>query len=112
MVRDELSVLSAFLTVAEERSFTRAAKGLGVSTSALSHPIRGPEERYGVHLLARTTRSVAPTHAGEQLIARLRPASGALERVLEDWCTPYPGFFLYYPRITPASGSYQRHLRR
>src|SRR2546429_5971865 len=74
MVRDELSVLSAFLTVAEERSFTRAAKRLGVSTSALSHAMRGLEERFGVHLLARTTRSVAPTHAGEQLIARLRPA--------------------------------------
>src|SRR2546422_2950435 len=64
MVRDELSVLSAFLTVAEERSFTRAATRLGVSTSALSHAIKGLEERFGVHLLARTTRSVAPTEAG------------------------------------------------
>src|SRR5947199_8865234 len=76
MVRDELSVLSAFLTVAEERSFTRAAKRLGVSTSAVSHAMRGLEERFGVRLLARTTRSVAPTHAGEQLIGRLRPALG------------------------------------
>src|SRR6266480_5192150 len=74
MVRDELSVLSAFLTVAEERSFTRAAKRLGVSTSALSHAMQGLEERFGVLLLARTTRSVAPTPAGEQLIGRLRPA--------------------------------------
>jgi len=70
MVRDELSVLSAFLAVAEERSFTRAATRLGVSTSALSHAIKGLEERFGVHLLARTTRSVAPTDAGEQLLAR------------------------------------------
>src|SRR2546421_3988 len=57
MVRDELSVLSAFLAVAEERSFTRAAKRLGVTPSALSHAIRELEERFGVRLLARTTRS-------------------------------------------------------
>src|ERR1700704_6272758 len=85
MVRDELSVLSAFLAVAEERSFTRAAKRLGVSQSALSHAIRGLEERIGVRLLTRTTRSVAPTDAGEQLIAHLRPAlvdiRGALDRI-------------------------------
>jgi len=74
VVRDELSVLAAFLTVAQERSFTRAAKRLGVSPSALSHAIKGLEEQIGVRLLARTTRSVAPTDAGEQLIARLEPA--------------------------------------
>jgi DNA-binding transcriptional LysR family regulator len=74
MVRDELSVLAAFLTVAQERSFTRAAKRLGVSPSALSHAIKGLEEEIGIRLLARTTRSVAPTDAGEQLIARLDPA--------------------------------------
>ena len=74
MVRDEFSVLAAFVAVAEERSFTRAAKRLGVSPSALSHAIRGLEERMGVRLLARTTRSVAPTEAGEQLFARVRPA--------------------------------------
>jgi DNA-binding transcriptional LysR family regulator len=74
MVRDELSVLAAFLTVAQERSFSRAAKRLGVSPSALSHAIKGLEEQIGIRLLARTTRSVAPTDAGEQLIARLDPA--------------------------------------
>jgi DNA-binding transcriptional LysR family regulator len=74
MVRDELSVLAAFLTVAQERSFTRAARRLGVTPSALSHAIRGLEEQIGVRLLARTTRSVATTDAGEQLIARLDPA--------------------------------------
>src|SRR5437588_4291015 len=84
MVRDELSVLSAFLTVAEERSFTRAAKRLGVSTSALSHAMRGLEERFGVHLLARTTRSVAPTDAGEQLIARVRRALGDHQGALDE----------------------------
>ena len=61
MVRDELSVLSAFLAVAEERSFTRAAKRLNVSKSGLSHAIRRLEEDVGVRLLARTTRSVSPT---------------------------------------------------
>ena len=83
MVRDELSVLSAFLAVAEERSFTRAAKRLGVTPSALSHAIRGLEERFGVRLLARTTRSVAPTDAGEQLITRLRPALGDIKGALD-----------------------------
>src|SRR5687767_8864070 len=83
MVRDELSVLSAFLAVAEERSFTRAAKRLGVSQSALSHAIRGLEEQIGVRLLARTTRSVAPTDAGEQLIASLRPALGDIRGALD-----------------------------
>src|SRR5207249_9305604 len=83
MVRDELSVLSAFLAVAEERSFTRAAKRLGVSTSAVSHAMRGLEERFGAHRLARTTRSVAPTPAGEQLIARLRPARGDIRGAVD-----------------------------
>src|SRR5256884_7863729 len=83
MVRGELSVLSAFLAVAEERSFTRAANRLGVTPSALSHAIRGLEERFGVHLLARTTRSVAPTDAGEKLIARLRPALGDIRGAVD-----------------------------
>jgi DNA-binding transcriptional LysR family regulator len=56
MVKDELSVLAAFLAVAEERSFTRAARQLGVSPSALSHAIRGLEERIGVRLLAHAQR--------------------------------------------------------
>ena len=85
MVRDELSVMSAFLAVADEKSFTKAAKRLGVTQSALSHAIRGLEEQVGVRLLARTTRSVAPTEAGEQLLAELRPAltgiRGALDRI-------------------------------
>src|SRR5437870_13103523 len=83
MVRDELSVLSAFLAVAEERSFTRAAKRLGVTPSALSHAIRELEERFGVRLLARTTRSVAPTDAGAQLVARLRPALGDIREAVD-----------------------------
>lgn len=74
MQRDDLIDLNAFLTVAEERNFTRAAAKLGTSQSALSHAIRRLETRLGVRLLARTTRSVAPTEAGERLLATLRPA--------------------------------------
>jgi DNA-binding transcriptional LysR family regulator len=74
MVASNLGALSVFLTVAEERSFTGAAKRLGVSPSAVSHSMRELEEDMGVRLLSRTTRSVAPTGPGEQLLARLRPA--------------------------------------
>jgi DNA-binding transcriptional LysR family regulator len=74
MAANDLNVLSAFLAVAEERSFTKAAKHLNISQSALSHAIRGLEEEIGVRLLARTTRSVAPTDAGEELLRSLRPA--------------------------------------
>ena len=65
--------LIAFLTVARERSFTRAAAKLGVSQSALSHTIRGLEERLGLRLLTRTTRSVAPTEVGERLLSTVGP---------------------------------------
>jgi DNA-binding transcriptional LysR family regulator len=74
MQREELVDLNAFLTIAEERSFTRAAAKLGTSQSSLSHTIRRLEARLGVRLLTRTTRSVAPTGAGERLLGTLRPA--------------------------------------
>ncbi|MCB8881764.1 LysR family transcriptional regulator [Acidisoma cellulosilytica] len=74
MRREELVDLNAFLTVAEEQSFTRAAAKLGTSQSSLSHTIRRLETRLGVRLLTRTTRSVAPTEAGERLLGTLRPA--------------------------------------
>jgi len=74
MLESDLNTLAAFFAIAEERSFTKAAKRLGVSPSAMSHAIRGLEEEIGVRLLSRTTRSVAPTEAGERLLARLRPA--------------------------------------
>jgi len=74
MQREELVDLNAFLTVAEEQSFTRAAAKLGTSQSSLSHTIRRLEARLGVRLLTRTTRSVAPTEAGERLLGTLRPA--------------------------------------
>src|SRR3989442_115178 len=84
MVRDDLSLLSAFLAVAEQKSCTRAAKRLGVSPSAMSHAIRGLEEDLGVRLLSRTTRSVAPTEAGERLLTRLRPALNDVQDVLDE----------------------------
>ena len=74
MRREALGSLAMLLVVAEERSFTRAAAKLGVSQSALSHAMRRLEERLGLRLLTRTTRSVAPTEAGERLIETLRPA--------------------------------------
>ena len=79
MRRDDLIDLNSFLTVAEERSFTRAAARLGTSQSALSHAIRRLETRLDVRLLARTTRSVTPTDAGERLRRTLRPALDEIE---------------------------------
>jgi DNA-binding transcriptional LysR family regulator len=71
--RDNASDLLAFLAVARERSFTRAAAKLGISQSALSQIVRGLEQRLGVPLLSRTTRSVAPTQAGERLFQNIAP---------------------------------------
>jgi DNA-binding transcriptional LysR family regulator len=73
MPRQNVNDLVAFLAVARERSFTKAAAQLGVSQSGLSHTVRGLEERLGLRLLTRTTRSVAPTEAGERLLRTLGP---------------------------------------
>lgn len=73
MDRATIGDLLAFLAVARERSFTRAAAQLGVSTSALSHTIRGLESRLDLRLLTRTTRSVSPTEAGERLLLTVGP---------------------------------------
>lgn len=73
MQRDNINDMLAFLAVAHERSFTRAAAKLGVSQSALSHTIRALEARLGVRLLTRTTRSVSPTEAGERLMQSVGP---------------------------------------
>ena len=78
-----LADMSAFVTIAEERSFAKAATRLGVSPSTLSETLRKLEERLGVRLLDRTTRSVAPTEAGERLLARLRPLLEDYEAALE-----------------------------
>lgn len=82
MRRDQLADLSAFAAVAEERSFTRAAVRLGMSPSALSHSLGALEARLGVRLLTRTTRSVAPTEAGERLLGALVPAFGRVAEAL------------------------------
>jgi DNA-binding transcriptional LysR family regulator len=84
MTNTDLNILAAFLAIAQERSFTKAGKRLGVSPSAMSHSIRGLEEKLGVRLLSRTTRSVAPTEAGEQLLARLRPALTDVQEGLDQ----------------------------
>jgi len=73
-LQHNLKGLTAFLAVADERSFTKAAARLGVSQSALSHTIRDLEQKLGIRLLSRTTRSVAPTEAGERLLRTLGPA--------------------------------------
>jgi DNA-binding transcriptional LysR family regulator len=73
VARENISDLLAFLAVAKERSFTKAAAKLGVSQSALSHTIRGLEEDLGLRLLTRTTRSVSPTEAGERLLRTVGP---------------------------------------
>jgi DNA-binding transcriptional LysR family regulator len=79
MPRTDLDDLLAFLAVARERSFTRAAAKRGVSQSALSQTIRGLEARLGLRLLTRTTRSVAPTEAGERLFRALGPRLDEIE---------------------------------
>lgn len=83
MRREDLTDLSAFLAVAEERSFTRAAARLGLTQSTLSYTIRNFEERLGVRLFNRTTRSVAPTEAGERLLESARPGLEAIAAGLE-----------------------------
>jgi DNA-binding transcriptional LysR family regulator len=82
MAADDLSALSMFLTVAEERSFTKAAKRFGITPSAVSHAMRDLEEEIGVRLLSRTTRSVAPTVPGEHLLKRVQPAFTEIREAL------------------------------
>jgi len=83
MPRENVNDLLAFLAVARERSFTRAAARLGVSQSALSHTVRGLEARLGLRLLTRTTRSVAPTEAGERLLRNVGPRFEEIEAELD-----------------------------
>lgn len=83
-MKSELNDLAAFAVVATERSFTRAAGRLGVTQSALSHTVRGLERRLGLQLLARTTKSVAPTSAGAELLKSLSPALEQIDRALNE----------------------------
>lgn len=83
MLKENFNELQSFLVVARERSFTKAAAKLGVSQSALSHAMKALEARLNIRLLTRTTRSVAPTEAGERIIACLEPRITDLEQELE-----------------------------
>lgn len=82
MPRETFHDIQAFLVVARSRSFTKAAAQLGVSPSALSHSMRGLEERLGIRLLTRTTRSVSPTEAGERLLRTVGPRFEEVEQEL------------------------------
>lgn len=84
MKRDELNDLAAFLVVADQMSFTRAAAKLGMSPSALSHAMKALEVRLGLQLLVRTTRSVSTTEAGDRLLKTLRPAFEDISAALSD----------------------------
>ncbi|MEQ5031024.1 LysR family transcriptional regulator [Morganella morganii] len=83
-MREDFNDYLAFLAVAQERSFTRAAARLNISQSTLSHIIRRLEERLGMRLLMRTTRKVAPTDIGEKLMAALEPRLNAIETDISD----------------------------
>lgn len=118
MLQNDLNALSAFVVVAEERSFTRAAARLGVTPSAVSHAMRSLEENLGVRLLSRTTRSVAITDAGREFLAQLRPAlsevQGAVDRLSALRSTPAGRVRLLVPRlaietvIAPKLGEFAR----
>jgi DNA-binding transcriptional LysR family regulator len=84
MMTENFNALAIFATVARERSFTRAAAKLGISQSALSQQVQNLEERLGVRLLTRTTRSVAPTEAGERLLSTISPKFDEIELAIAD----------------------------
>ena len=107
MGRSDLGDLAAFVAIADNLSFRAAAARLGVTPSALSHTMRQLEERIGVRLLHRTTRSVSPTDAGLRLLERLRPAieqiDGALEDLNEERQRPFGRLRLYASHLAAAA---------
>src|SRR4029077_18366916 len=84
MKKASIAEMSAFVAIAERASFARAAKQLGVSRSSLSESLRALEERLGLRLISRTTRSVAVSEAGERLLAQLRPLLDNFDAALES----------------------------
>ena len=115
MERPGLTELSAFAAIASHRSFRKAADELGVSRSTLSHMMRTLEERIGVRLLHRTTRSVTTTEAGQLLVARVRPILRDLDHALDEVDSfrgapqgtlrvnaPSAARYLLFPRVIPA----------
>jgi DNA-binding transcriptional LysR family regulator len=121
MARDNLSDLLAFIAVARERSFTRAAAQLGVSQSALSRTVRALEERMGLLLLTRTTRSVAPTEAGQRLLIAIAPKLDEIDAELDAMgelrdrpvgtvritTTDYAANTCVWPKLVPLLRQYQ-----
>jgi DNA-binding transcriptional LysR family regulator len=107
MQRSSLVDLTAFITVADHRSFRAAASRLGVTPSALSHSMRQLEERLGLRLLHRTTRSVSPTDAGLRLLGRLRPAidqiADALENLNQERSRPFGRLRIYSNHMAAAA---------
>jgi DNA-binding transcriptional LysR family regulator len=87
MLRIQPNDLAVFVAVARHRSFRKAADELGVTPSALSHTLRALEEKLDVRLLNRSTRSVAPTEAGQRLLARISPAFRDIDDALDDSTT-------------------------
>ena len=120
MLRENIVDLMSFIMVARESSFTRAATQIGVSQSALSHSVRGLEERLGVQLLHRTTRKVTPTRLGQQMLERLEPHLGEMEadlaRILERKDRPagtirirasrYAEAAILWPKLAPVLRDY------
>src|ERR1700688_3125393 len=107
MDRGDLANLIAFIAVADQRSFRAAASRLEVTPSALSHSMRQLEERLGVRLLHRTTRSVSVTDAGLRLLEQLRPAiqqiSGALENLNQQRQRPFGRLRIYAGHLAAAA---------
>jgi len=120
MPRENLNDLQALLIVARTRSFTKAAAQLGVSPSALSHTIRGLEERLGIRLLTRTTRSVSPTDAGERLLRTIGPHFDEVEAglaalnelrqkpagTIRITAGDHPAFTILWPRLAKVLPKY------
>ena len=120
MLRENLQDLLAFVAVARERSFTKAAAQLGVSQSTLSHTLRALEERLGLRLLTRTTRSVAPTEAGQRVLEGIAPLLAEIESELAGLVdlrdkpsglirissTDYATHAVLWPRLAPVMHDY------
>lgn len=120
MARQNLNDLASFAVIARARSFTKAAAELGVSASALSQTIRGLEERLGIRLLARTTRSVSTTEAGERLLSAVAPRLDEIEAevtalgdlrdrpvgTVRITCSEYAAETALWPRLRDALPDY------
>ena len=120
MLRENIHDLMSFFVVAREKNFTRAASQLGVSQSALSHSMRKLEERLGIQLLRRTTRSVSATEIGERLITLFAPHLDIMESDLDALCqtrsrpsgtiritaAEYSARFILWPKLLPLLKKY------